>query len=401
MMGRFYQNGLLPALGGICILAVVMGIGRFVYTALLPAMMEAYQFNEKVAGIMAAWNYGGYLLGVLVMRKAQAGTKRYWQLAFFLALSVLSTAGMGLIESVPLFYTMRFISGVASGGAFVLGSSLVLDTLMAVKRPSLGGLFFSGVGIGIALGGLSVQSLESLLGIKGVWIMLGLLCLLPVLLALYCLRPQVTQVLIANNEDLFTQDSGTSQQSGEDARKKHEYGLLLIAYFLEGFGYIIGMTFLVVMIKDVTQSISLANHIWVITGCAAAVSAPLWRYAVRHNFLPALICAFLLQAVGVLLPAISSAPAVALAGGVLLGGTFIGITVLSLQYGISISGRSSAHTIAMLTVVYGVGQIIGPFVAGWGAQGQGFVVAFMLSSLSLFVAAGLLVFSYVLRKRVG
>ena len=168
------------------------------------------------------------------------------------------------------------------------------------------------------------------------------------------------------------------------------YSVLLISYFLEGFGYIIGATFLVALVQRTTGSPEIARASWVVTGVAAALSAPAWRYAARGGYLPMLVAAFVLQAVGALLPAISNSPVAALAGGLLLGGTFMGITVLSLQYGVILSGKPSAYTVAIMTAVYGVGQILGPFAAGFTSQGKGFSPAFILSSVSLFAAASLL-----------
>jgi len=187
--------------------------------------------------------------------------------------------------------------------------------------------------------------------------------------------------------------------AGRDTRRKPQAGYLtlLAAYALEGFGYIIGMTFFVSLVRTTADSPALAGISWIITGCAAAVSAPLWRAAARKGYRPMLILALLLQAAGSLIPALTTAAPFIVLAGILLGGTFMGVVVLALQYGVTLSGRSSAHTVAMLTGVYGVGQIIGPYVAGVSAQGKSFTFAFALSSASLFLAALLLIANTVKR----
>ncbi len=387
----WYESGWLPAFGGLCALVVVMGIGRFAYTVLLPGMMETHAFDEKVAGIMAAWNYAGYLAGVLAMRNEKPGRRRYMLFVFFLLASLVSTAGMGWVDTIALWHAMRFIAGFASGACFVLCSAIVLDTLIAVNRPVLAGWLYSGTGVGIALGGVSTPLLTATAGLNGAWIGMALLCLPLAIVALTGLRPTVNRT-----PALPPIASSTNK---EEHRQRRQYHFLLAAYFLEGFGYIIGTTFLVTLVKAATQSPELANTAWIVTGCAAAVSAPLWRYAARRGYLSMLILAFLLQAVGVLLPAIFTAPVVILLGGLLLGGTFMGITVLSIQYGVALSGRPSAHTVAVLTAIYGVGQIIGPFIAGFSAQGKGFESAFVLSAVSLFLAAALLLASRRLQNK--
>ncbi len=381
--GRFMQAqkyaGVLPTLGGICNLIVVMGIGRFAFTAILPGMMADYGFGEDVAGMMASWNYAGYLAGVLLMRNETPGPRRFNLFAIFLLLSLASTAAMGMTRWPYLLHALRFVSGLASGVCFVLGSAIVFDTLAAVKRPALAGLLFSGVGTGIIISGLAVGPLAVSGGTAGAWFGLALLGIPPALFALLTLRPGCNCALPGA--------AGSGVSCAGHKRMNPRYRLLIIAYFLEGFGYIIGVTFLVTQVQNVTHSPELAQASWLVTGCAAALSAPLWRVAARRGYLPMLILAFVLQSLGVLLLLLSNSVVSALSGGLLLGGTFMGISVLALQYGCLLSNKPSANTVAVMTGLYAVGQIIGPVVAG----GNGMHTAFLISGLSLLAGAGLLI----------
>ena len=424
---RWIASGLLPALAGLVTLAVVMGIGRFAYTSLVPGMMHRHGIDEGTAGVMAAWNYAGYLAGVLLVRGEKPGGRRWLLCAAGLALSVLTTAGMGLVHTVPLWHAMRFASGLASGCCFVLASAIVLDALLAASRPVLAGVLYSGTGLGIVFGGVAAPLLEGRLGADAAWIVLGLLCVPFSLFAAAYLRPGCCPDRAVLPEPVAGADSGAVAQDAETGTPgagqtdgapgglpgggfgrlcgtlsgggSGAYALLLVAYFLEGFGYIIGTTFLVVLIQSSSDIPLLADASWILTGLAAAASPPLWRMAARAGYRRMLIIAFVLQGAGVLLPVLSASPVCALAGGLLLGGTFMGITMLSLQYGVSLSKRPSAHTIAVMTALYGVGQILGPFVAGRSAEGgQGFGFAFTVSAAALFLAALLLAFSRTGKK---
>jgi predicted MFS family arabinose efflux permease len=377
------RNGLLPTLGGFCGLAVAMGIGRFAYTALLPGMASAHGLDPATAGTIAAWNLAGYLLGVLAMRNERPGPRRHVLFVAFLLVSLATTGAMGLMHGSLAWHAIRFLAGVASGACFVLCSSIVLDTLMALNKPALAGLVYSGVGAGIALGGLAAQPLEALAGPDGAWSGLALLGVLPGAAAAYFLRPGA-------NRAPSPPVAGQAGEGGPPPGQRRAYRVLLAAYFLEGFGYIIGATFLVALVREGTGSQSLASASWILTGCAAAVSAPLWRLAARRGYRGMLATAFFLQGVGVLLPVLSSNQLAILASGLLLGGTFMGIVALALQYAVSLSGKGSAHCVAVMTGFYGVGQIIGPVVAGVSAQGRGFGAAFALSSASLLLGAALL-----------
>lgn len=374
---RLYANGILSAVGGLCALAVAMGAGRFAYTAFLPGMMQAYGFGEDVAGIMAAWNYAGYLAGAVAVRGETPGPRRHALLAAALLLSLATTAGMAMVSAAASWHAIRFLAGVASGACFVLCSSIVLDTLAFLGRPALAGFLYAGVGTGIAASGALTIPFMRMGGPETAWLGLAALCVPLAAVAAVTLRPAVNHA---------PPPPSTNGGSG----KKRGYALLLTAYFLEGFGYIIGATFLVALVQTTTNSPETASLSWVVTGCAAAISAPLWRLAAGGSYRPMLILALSVQAAGMLLPIASASMGAALGGGLLLGGTFMGITVLSLQYGVSLSGKPSAHTIAFMTAIYGAGQILGPLAAGLLARDQGLSPSFILSSCGLFLAAGLL-----------
>lgn len=391
-MHRAYGNGMLSTMGGMCAFIAAMGIGRFLYTALLPGMMRTYGFGEDVAGAMAAWNYAGYLAGVLAMRKETPGMRRYFLTVLFLGLSLATTAGMGLVRTPYPMHVLRFLGGFASGACFVLCSSIVLDTLRVVNRPVLGGLLYGAVGAGLALGGLIAGPLETAGGSGTAWLGAAAVCIPFAVAACVALRPSVNH---APEPHAITPDFSSSQ----DAAQRRRYLVLLVSYFLEGFGYIIGTTFLVTLVQTATNSPELARASWVVTGCAALITAPLWRLAARNGYASMLVLALVLQGIGVLLPVASSSTLAVLAGGLLLGGTFAGITVLALQYGVALSGKPSAHTVAVLTALYGVGQIIGPFVAGLTAKDLGLSFAFILSAVCLFVAAGLLLIGHIGKGR--
>src|SRR5947209_16736662 len=56
-----------PVAGGVLALAAAMGIGRFAYTPILPAMEAAAHLDTAQAGLLAAANYAGYLVGALLI----------------------------------------------------------------------------------------------------------------------------------------------------------------------------------------------------------------------------------------------------------------------------------------------------------------------------------------------
>ncbi|MCC2102125.1 MAG: YbfB/YjiJ family MFS transporter, partial [Hyphomicrobiales bacterium] len=95
------------AIGGMLAMASAFGIGRFVYTPILPVMIADGALTPASAGIVAAANFFGYLLGALA--GASAATQRHPRLFFLggLLAGGLSLAGMAVPPSIPVFSVMR------------------------------------------------------------------------------------------------------------------------------------------------------------------------------------------------------------------------------------------------------------------------------------------------------
>src|SRR5690348_12561598 len=102
------------ALGGLIALAAALGIGRFVYTPILPPMMQALGLGQSAAGLIASANFLGYLLGALLAAWPKLpGSRRTWLLGSLL-LSAITTAAMGGVSTMALFLLLRFIGGGTS-----------------------------------------------------------------------------------------------------------------------------------------------------------------------------------------------------------------------------------------------------------------------------------------------
>src|SRR6185437_6141745 len=104
------KSPLLPALGGLLATAAAIGIGRFVYTPILPPMVEALHLSKSQAGVIASVNFLGYLAGALLAAVRLPGSQRQWLLAA-LATNVVCLAGMGLTDHLALFLGLRALAG--------------------------------------------------------------------------------------------------------------------------------------------------------------------------------------------------------------------------------------------------------------------------------------------------
>jgi Arabinose efflux permease len=345
-------------IGGVLALAISMGVGRFAFTPILPAMQEATGLGADGAGLLASLNYLGYLVGALAATLVPHGAVRTAVFRASLVASVATTAGMGLTDSMVAWGILRFVSGLVSAGIFILAIAMALDALARGGRESWNGWVFSGVGLGIAASGLFVALLDDRLGWRGDWLWLGLICaVLGTLPWLWLTDPPAAHA----HAHPHAAAAGAKRPS---AGLPAPLLLLTVAYFLEGGGYIITGTFLVSILKSMPETARLGEAAWMVGGLAAMPSGLIWAAAGRRLGLwRALILAHVVQAIGILLP-VTGVPAAAVLSAVLYGGTFIGIVTLSFTLGRTLSGGASARIIGALTAAYGVGQIIGPLPAG-------------------------------------
>ena len=366
------------ALGGCIALATAMGIGRFVYTPILPFMVEGLGLSQAEAGIIASANFLGYLLGALAAAKASLpGGRRRWFLVA-LAISALTTAAMAAEAAVPLFLLLRFASGVASAFVLVFASALVLDRLAAAGRPGLSALHFAGVGVGIAGSAVLVAALAAQgVGWRGLWLASGALALAGLVAVLRLVPAEREPPPLARAK----------------ARTPPNPRLvaLILAYGLFGFGYVITATFISTLVRLTPDLQWLEPYVWLTVGLAGIPSVAVWGWVARRigngrGF--ALAC--LVEGIGVALSVLGSGAAAVLFAAALLGGTIMGITALGLVHARSLSLGDPRRSIALMTAAFGLGQMIGPSFAGFAyGIGDSFLLPTLVASGALLIASAL------------
>ncbi len=354
---------------GAAALAAAMGIGRFVYTPILPLMTSQAGLSPAGAGGLATANYVGYLAGALagVAAPRLIRTTRTWRSA--LVVIVVSLALMPMTHDIMTWLVIRTIAGFASAVLFVIAVDWMLDHARG-RSAQLPGWGFGGVGIGIALSGALVLVLPAA-GWRAAW---------------------WASAALAAGVGAFAwhmrgaghMPTGQGAAVTEPVGPRRWFLVLLACYSLEGVGYIIAGTFLVAAIGQTSPGV-LGNGAWLLVGLAATPSAALWAMASARWSRPGLlVMALLVQAVGIALPALIGGTAPALIGAVSFGGTFIGVSTLALA-----AGRELAFpgAVAVLTAGYSVGQIVGPLIVT-PLLHHGFRYALLTSAVLVTASAG-------------
>lgn len=337
------------ALCGFIVLVVAMGIGRFAFTPQVPLMIRDGQLTLTSAGLVAAMNYLGYLLGAWdAMRASKHIEMRlYLGVAGAVALTFLSA----LADNAFMHGALRLVIGAMSGWAMVLTAAWTNERLAHYARPGLSAAVFAGPGAGIALSGLLAVAIQSrALSSTAAWQVYGVLALVLVaFIARYLPRP------------------GQLHRSGAQPEPLHlttDLKRLVWSYSLAGFGYILPATFLSQMAALRFPGSLFAQFVWPVFGAAAVVGIVL-SIALRHigHSHQRLAIVLWLQGLGVVASCVLPGMSGLIIGALLVGGGFLCAVQLSLLYGRELAPNHTRYMAGLLTTGYAVGQLIGPMTS--------------------------------------
>ncbi|GAA4638159.1 YbfB/YjiJ family MFS transporter [Actinoallomurus vinaceus] len=345
--GAAHRSAWIHVIQAAAALAAGMGVGRFVYTPILPLMHAQVGLSAGSGADLATANYVGYLAGALAGIFLPRLMRSSAVLRGSLLVLTVTLAAMPLTHTTALWLALRLCAGVASALIFVIAVGSLLGRLR--DHPAhLPGWAFGGVGAGIALSGLLVLLLRSVADWQAAWWASAALAAL-FAAASWNLRPEPAPLTTA---------SPVREQAA--APRTHRWFTALFAsYTLEGIGYIIAGTFLVAAIEQSSPG-WIGSGAWVLVGAAAIPSCPLWARSARRWSRPdLLLAALVVQAIGIALPALVGGVAAALISALLFGATFLGVSTIALATGAHLQFPRS---VALLTAGYSVGQILGPLV---------------------------------------
>ena len=367
-------NALLLALALSLGAAVAIGVTRFAYGLLLPPMRADLGWSYTLAGAMNTANALGYLLGAL---GAPVAMRYLGPTRLFLLGALLGSVFMGLsgFFTAPLpLLLQRLLAGIASAFVFVAGG--LLAARLAAMQPQRGGLllglFYGGSGLGIVVSALLVPAV--LQGAQGqahgwawAWWALALACFL------------ATAVLAVSSRALQQvsdrAESANSEATATPARAFvwRDFAYALAGYGLFGLGYIGYMTFVIALLREQGAGGAYVTVFYALLGVSVAVSSRVWaRLLDRFKGGQALAILNALLGVATVLPALTSAWPVVIISGVVFGGVFLSVaasTTALVRHNLPPSAWGAG--ISAFTVVFAVGQMVGPTMVGWIADGPG------------------------------
>jgi predicted MFS family arabinose efflux permease len=379
--------------------AVSLGLARFAYALLLPPMRDDLGWSYFTAGAMNTANAAGYLAGALLAPRAlHRVDARRVMLAGGLAAALL--LGLhGLTRSDVVLYGLRFACGVASAASFVGGG--LLAARLAQRLPERAGLvlgvYYGGVGLGIVAAALGAPPLlvRADAGWPAAWMALGAVALVLGLVTALGTRTLVAPPVPGAARAPFVW---------------WPFAFGLAGYGLFGIGYIGYMTFVITLLSEQGLGAGTVVAFYVLLGLGVIASSWLWAGLLqRHRGGRPLALLNGLLALATVLPLLVTADAAWLptaigssnlqwvltfASGLLFGSVFLSVvasTTALVRHNLPPAAWPSG--IAAFTIVFAAGQIVGPSLVGWIADGPGGLErSFAFSAVALALGAVLAAF---------
>lgn len=344
----------LPVLAAAVALIVVHGFGRFVYTPLLPLLVEDSLLTLTEAAAIASWNYLGYLLGALfALTLYQSGHGRYG-LFFFLLINAFCTLAQVWADSYQWLAGLRLINGIANGVVFALAPALVLEWLVEQNKAQLSGLMYLGVGFGILCSSLIVDFSEPWLAGPYRWLPAAVISIpLALWSSKHLLRlPNYKPVRASKNKTALWSKASTP---------------LFLSYAGAGLGYILPMTFLPAVAQE--WQIELVPSAWLIVAVASLPSTWLWNWlGTTFGDKAALLWNYIIQASSIV-ALLTLEPQLGLwLCALLMGSSFLGCVLLTQRLARAIQPHQGPKLSAALIALYGVTQLSGPWLAKIGLE---------------------------------
>lgn len=380
------------------------GFGRMSYTLILPAMKDGLHFTYAELGLLGTGNFLGYLTMAIIggFLAARFGTRVVIALALLLmGITLILT---GLAETFAYAFAMRLLTGLGNGAAYVPAMALGSVWFATSRRGFATGIVSAGIGGGTMIAGLLVPLILRAYGPEGwrfAWFFLGGGVLAIAGIAALLLRNSpddldLTQVG-ADAAAAVPRVSGSAPLDWGSVYRLGRVWYLGLVYFMYGFSYIIYMTFFAAyLVKEMGLSQAEAGAMWALVGGLSIFCGVIWGgMSDRLGRAAGAALAYLVLAIAYALFALVQERFGFYVSSVVFGLTAWSIpTIMAATAGDYVGPRLAPAGLGFVTLFFGVGQALGPWLGGWLADAIGsftwpFLLACGVSVGGAFLSLGL------------
>ena len=382
-----------------------LGLARHGYTSVLPAMQEGLKLTNTQTGELQSWNLLGYTATVVFagLLAARFGAR----VVISISLLVTGTA-LILTGAIPTFEGARLgrcLAGVGGAGGNIPAMALVAAWFGVGRRGRAAGAAVAGSSLGLIVTGPLVPALVNRFGAEGwriAWYVLGALAFAVFLLCALLLRDRPEPYRLApigeseaEAEAIAVGRGGgnpSASQAWSTIYRSGQLWHLALVYFAFGFSYVIYSTFFIRhLAADGGFTKGEAGLLWLKVGVVSVISGFLWgSVADRWGRRLALVSVFGLQGLAFLVFGLSRALPLVYVSAALFALTAWSIPALMAALsGDLFGGRLAPAALGLMTIVFGVGQTLGPYLAGRIADAtHSFSLAFVTAGAVALIVGG-------------
>ena len=405
--------------------AGALGLGRFGYASVLPAMQKGLGLSNTQAGALASWNLVGYVALAVVSGLLSTRFGPRAVVSTGLVVAGVAMALTGTVHGLAGASAARALTGVGAGVCNVPAVAMMSTWFSPRRRGMASGFVVSGSSLALVVVGPAVPRLIDAVGANGwrvTWFAFGAVTVLLGVAAAFVLRDH--PVLPAG--DHLAPGPGVSLQGGRSARpraprpqrraSRADLGSILrsryfwglgAVYVAFGFSYMIYMTFFVRRLTgDLGMTSAEAGSLFMVLGWASLVCGVVWGFVsdvIGRKYALAIVCT--VQAAAFALFGLSAGASGLTASALLFGLTAWSVPgIMGAAAGDGFGPLLASSALGFLTVFLGIGQAAGPLVGGALADAYGsFVPSYMLAAVIavLGAAAALFIPEPTERRAVG
>jgi len=365
-------------IAGILSVIIALGVARFVFTSLLPSMLDDF-LTVSFAGILAAVNFAGYLSGSVLSMFIKDINQKVILFRIGIVICIVTTIILGITTNETIWFVARIIAGLGAALGFVVGAAIVMTKLKSENKTKAMGIHFSGIGFSILVTDLINRGVLYYGGDwQDSWIVLSCFAAIASIYVIYILSfdKKVKQTIVKHpfDKSLFSLF----------------VILIIMAYFTEGVGFVVQATFLPDIVNSLEGLEGYGSLTWTFVGLAGIPSCIIWMtLAHKYGSVNIIIITLLIQMVGILIPTFTNNIYMNLLSGVLYGGTFVGLVGMFMNLGGKLAGQNPVVLMGAVTTSYGLGQVVAPLYSVY------FIEHYNSYDYALYLTAGI-VFAGVL-----
>lgn len=386
-----FHYGWLIVLSGTLTLFACLGMARFAFGLLLPAMRQALELGYDQMGLISTSNFIGYLLAVAISPMLIRRWRPRLLICAGLLLNALCMLLIGRAQNLSALILFYGLVGAGSGFANIPSMVLVSHWFRRNKRGQAAGLMIAGNGLAILVAGQLIPLVNVTWGWRESWLLLALISLLAMIFALLVVRNEPADMgLTPHGRYESLEESAFT--GGTSAKLLVHLGVI---YLIFGLTYMIYGTFIVTtMVDDFGFTESQAGQLWSLVGIFGMFSGVFFgsvsdRIGRRNGMVlvyAMFSCAYLLAGLGGILGSWALWLSVFFYGAVL----FAVPTIMAAAVAEYLGMERAASGFATLTLFFAAGQIIGPGSAGLLAELSGsFIPSYLFSAALTSLAIAL------------